>query len=57
MTEKKIFEGWVCFSRFFGISLHKEMKDNVSLSDDLFTRKMKDLHEKKVKITVELLEE
>jgi len=53
---KEVIEGYCCHSMFFGVTLHKEKKEWVSISDDIFVPKMFKFKDKKVRIIIEELE-
>ena len=48
-----IVEGYLLVSKFFGVSLHKENSEWVSLRGDLFTKEMLKYNGKKIKIFIE----
>jgi hypothetical protein len=53
---KEVVEGYLCYGSLMGISVHPESKKWVSVSDDIFTGRMKKFADKKVRITVEQLD-
>jgi len=51
--KKKVIEGYASTSRIFGFGIFPELKKEVSISEDLFSKKMKEFEDKKVRVTVE----
>lgn len=52
---KKIIEGYCCVGGLMGVSIHKKLKKWVNIEDDIFTLEMLEFKDKKIRITIEEL--
>ncbi len=55
--KKKVIEGYCHVGALTGVSIYPELRNNIKIGKDLFTSEMSKFQDKKVKITIEEIEE